>query len=283
MSGVQHARDRRIRYILIAVAIPALLLGLGFIVNLPPVTGGWPCVATRLTYLFLAAVSFAFAAPVFWAAWKWDFAAVAGVALTVAVCYVLFSIMILTMIGPNQGIWLNLILAIGVALAGFGGFIFGANRVPKDQRVTPMWVRALFGVFAALLIVSGGAMMLRTANILPWVVDAESAQLIGALFVGNSAIFLWAIARPVWTHATAAWLAFITYDLLLVLPLVTHLSDVQSEHTLGLWLYLGVLVVSFVAGVYALFIDPKLRIVGGPPPAPQPSSKRAARRAAKGR
>jgi hypothetical protein len=281
MSGARQARDMRIRLILIAVAIPALLLGLGFIVNLPQVTAGWPFPVTRLTHLFLAAVSFAFAAPVLWAAWTWDFAGVAGVGLTVAVSYALFSLIIVTLIGPNQGIWLNLVLAIAVALIGFGGFVFGANREPKDRRVTPMWVRALFGVFAALLILSGGAMMLRVANILPWAVDPESAQLVGALFVGNSAIFLWAIARPVWTHATAAWLAFIVYDIFLVLPLVTHLSDVLPEHTLGLWLYLGVLVVSFVGGVYALFIDPKTRIMGAP--APPPPSKRAARRAEKGR
>ena len=160
------------------------------------------------------------------------------------------------------------------------GFIFGANRPPKDQRVTPMWVRAVFGVFAALLILTGGALMLR-ANILPWDIDPESAQLIGALFVGNAAIFVWAAARPAWTHATAAWLAFIVYDVLLVLPLVSHLSDVKPEHQLSLWLYLGVLVVSFVGGVYALFVDPRTRIVGEPP-AP-PMSKRAARRAEKNR
>jgi hypothetical protein len=281
MSGAQQARDMRIRLILIVIVIPAVLLGLGFILNLPPVTGGWPFPVSRLTHLFLAAVSFAFAAPMLYAIWRWDFAAVAGVGLTVAVSYALFSVMILTMIGPNQGIWLNLVLAIAVALAGFGGFLFGANRVPKDQRVTPMWVRALFGVFAALLILSGGAMMLRVSNILPWAVDPESAQLIGALFVGNAAIFLWAMARPVWTHAIATWLAFIVYDIFLVLPLVMHLSDVLPEHTLGLWLYIGVLVVSFVGGIYALFIDPKTRIVGQQEAAY--SSKRAARRAEKGR
>ena len=199
--------------------------------------------------------------------------------LTVAVSYALFSLMILTDdSGPNQGIWLNLALAVGVALIGVAGFIFGANRPPKDQRVTPMWVRAVFGVFAALLILTGGALMLRAGNVLPWDIDPESAQLIGALFVGNAAIFLWAAARPAWTHATAAWLAFIVYDVLLVLPLVSHLSDVKPEHQLSLWLYLGVLVVSFVGGVYALFVDPKTRIVGEPPGAADVEASGASRR-----
>ena len=122
MSGSRHLRDMRIRIILIVIAIPAVLFRPGVHFQCPGREWDVAVRITRTTYLLLAAVSFAFAAPVLWAAWTWDFAAVAGVGLTVAVGYALFSLMILTMLGPNQGLWLNLVITASIALIGVGGF-----------------------------------------------------------------------------------------------------------------------------------------------------------------
>ena len=109
--------------------------------------------------------------------------------------------------------------------------------------------------------------------------------MIGALFVGNAAIFLWADgAAGLDQRDAAVRLAFIVYDVLFApAPWFSHLSDVKPEHQLSLWLYLGVLVVSFVGGVYALFINPKTRIMGEPHRHRRFVSKDAARRAEKGR
>lgn len=257
----------RLRLVIAAIAAAALLLGLGYLLDVPAATATWPFPVTRITYVFLAAVTIAFAVPVAWVAWTGDNAALAGIGLTVAVAYGLFSLVVLTLIGGNSGLIVNLALAAIVAVVGAIGFAVGRRRAPVDTRVTPQWVRAVFVALAAILLVTGGLMLLRVPNILPWNVDLETQQLVGALFVGDAAYFLYAVLRPVWPNAAGAWLAFLVYDLILAVPLLNHFAVVREQHRVGLVLYVAVVLTTLVLSAYSLLVDRRTRIVGAGAPA----------------
>jgi hypothetical protein len=161
----------------------------------------------------------------------------------------------------------NLALAAAVAVIGAVGFVVGRTRAPLDRRITPQWVRVAFVILAGILIVTGGAMILRVPNILPWNVDLETQQLVGALFVGDAAYFGYAALRPAWPNAAGAWLAFLAYDLILAIPLLNHFAVVREEHRIGLVLYVAVVLTTLVLSAYSLFVDRRTRIVGARVPA----------------
>lgn len=264
-------RDGALRWLLAAIAAASILLGLGYLFDVAFATNTWPFDVTRITYVFLAAVTIAFATPVAWVAWTGDIAALAGIGLTVAVAYGLFSLVVLTLVGGDPRLLFNLVLGAIVAVAGALGFRVAVERAPLDTRPTPQWVRAAFLVLAGILVLTGGAMLLRVPNILPWNVDLSTQQLVGALFVGDAAYFLYAVARPVWPNAAGAWLAFLAYDVILLIPLINHFAIVRDEHRLGLMLYVGVVVVTLVLSAFSLLLDPRTRIVprrAGNAPAP---------------
>ena len=262
MRDASAGRAEPIRLILGAIAAAAILLGIGYLLDVPAATDTWPYEVTRITYVFLAAVTIAFAVPVAWVAWTGDLAALAGIGVTVAVAYGLFSVVVLTLVGGDSRLVFNLVLGVAVAAIGAVGFRVGVRRAPLDARVTPQWVRAVFVALAVILILGGGAMLLRVPNVLPWNVDLETQQLVGTLFVGDAAYFLYAAARPAWPHAAGAWLAFLAYDVILAIPLVNHFAVVRDEHRLGLVLYVAVVASTLVLSLYSLAIDRRTRIVG---------------------
>lgn len=255
-------RDTTLRGLLAVIASAAFVLGLGYLLDIPAATDTWPFEVTRITYLFLAAVTIAFAAPVAWVAWTGDLAALGGIGLTVAIAYGLFSLVILTLVGGDSRLVFNLALGAAVAVIGAAGFVIGVRRVPVDPRVTPRWVRAAFVGLAAVLILGGGAMVLRVPDVLPWNVDLATQQLVGAIFIGDAAYFLYAVIRPALPNAAGAWLAFLVYDLILVIPLVNHFAVVRDQHRAGLALYVAVVVATLVLSFFALAIDRRTRILG---------------------
>ena len=66
--------------------------------------------------------------------------------------------------------------------------------------------------------------------------------------------------RPVWANAVGQLMAFLAYDLALIVPLTLHVADVVPEQRLSLAGYIAVLVISAVIAIYAFTIDRRTRI-----------------------
>lgn len=262
MPEATRGRETRIRWLLAGMAAAVAMLGLAILASVPVATGAWPYTLEVLSYQFLAAVVLALAASLAWVAWSGELSALAGIGLTVAVSFGLMAVVLLTLVGGESRLLVNLLLIAGVAALGVGGFQFGARRKPHDQRVTPAWARAFLGVLAVTLLLTGIAMLLRTPDIMPWAIDRASMQLIGALFVGDAAFFLYAVARPAWPNAAAAWLAFVVYDIVIVAPLLQHFSAVQDQQRLSLTVHVAVVLATLLVGLFALFVNRSTRIVG---------------------
>ena len=251
-----------VRPVLLLVAGVSAAFALGYALDVPLATATWPLPVTRLTHLFLAAFLVAFAAPTLWIARTGDVGALAGIALVLLVGYGTFAAAAAVL-----GVLLHgrffLYAAIGAAVAVFGAAVFAWSRRHRfvDTRPTPRPVRAAFGVFAALLVLSGGAMVLGTPNVLPWRIDFDSQMLVGCLFLGAAAYFAYGIVRPAWPNAAGQLMAFLLYDLVLFPPLAAQLATVASEHRLSLLVYLAALVGSALLAGYYFLIDRERRVL----------------------
>jgi hypothetical protein len=140
-------------------------------------------------------------------------------------------------------------------------FIFRwSHRLPlRDNRPTPRPVLIAFGVFAAVLLLVGAALLLRVAIIFPWSLNPDSASVFAWLFIGDAFYFMYAIWRPKWHYACAPLWSFLAYDLVLIGRFLQHFSTVKPELQLSLIIYTAVLLFSGALAIYYLFINRETR------------------------
>jgi hypothetical protein len=138
---------------------------------------------------------------------------------------------------------------------------FWGHRQPIDTRQpTPRVVRLSFLLFAVVLVMTGGALILRTPNILPWPPRVETGSLIGIIFFSDAFYFLYGLLRPYWPYARTQLWSFLAYDLVLIGPLAAFLPSVQPNLQVNLIVYLAVLIYRGALAVYYLLINKATRI-----------------------
>jgi hypothetical protein len=81
----------------------------------------------------------------------------------------------------------------------------------------------------------------------------------GWLFLGSAVYFIYGFVRPSWHNMRGQLLAFLAYDVVLILPYALMFPTVQPEHFQSLCAYFAVLVYSSVVAIYYLFIDKRTR------------------------
>jgi len=68
------------------------------------------------------------------------------------------------------------------------------------------------------------------------------------------------VLYPNWDNAGPPLLAFLVYDLILLVPFIHHFSNVEDSHRTSLILYMIVIVYSMLLAIYYLFADPTTRL-----------------------
>jgi hypothetical protein len=149
---------------------------------------------------------------------------------------------------------------ISILIAAASGIaFFWSRRIPlHDSRPTPLPVRVSFGIFAAALILTGGALVFRTP-VFPWELNPDSSVIFGCIFIGDAFYFLHAFFYPRWHNALGQLLSFLAYDLVLIGPFLALFRTVEPEHQVSLIVYVAVLLYSGGLAVYYLFIHPQTR------------------------
>ncbi len=247
----------------ILVALGLCGLSAGFATRLPWALTLWPWPDGRLTYLFIASILASMAIAVFWigTTGRWRAAlpgtvnvtvSAGGMALYLAAIYAPPSA---TEPRPIQ----HAVVLGGFALANVVlFFIFRKTSLAGSQRMPPL-VYASFCAFAVVLLLVGGALVLGASNVMPWPMQPRSAVLVGWIFLGDALYFLLPLSTPLWNNARAPLLSFLAYDLVLLPPLLSHLSTVKPEHQASLYVYIFVLAFSALLAVYYLFIHRSTR------------------------
>jgi hypothetical protein len=245
----------------VVFGIALLALAAGFALEQPWATRTWPWPDGRLTYIFVASILAAIGAPVIWIGASREWAAAAGGALNLVITFdgtawVMFNAY------RRDGRPHLRDYAIGFAIAAVwnvGLLIWGARLKTIDHRRMPHLVRASFVMFAITLVVVGILLLRRAPTIFPWPLNPDTSQVVGFIFLGAAAYFVWAVMRARWHDARGQLIGFLAYDLVLIGPFLAHASRVQPEHRQSLIVYLVVITYSGFLAAYFLFFHPRTR------------------------
>jgi hypothetical protein len=248
--------ERAVRLALIVSGAATLILALGFFLRLPWATALWPWPDGRLSFVFVASIAAAVAAPVIWIGATGELGAATAGALNLAVTLggAAGSLVVLS---ARQGATrlLAYALAYGLVALAAVAIMRWSRRIPlRDPRPVPRPVRLSFAIFAALLILTGGALLARAPHPFPWPLNPQSSVLFGWIFLGNALYFLHGFFRPGWANAAGQLLAFLAYDLVLIGPLVRLFATVRPEGRPSLIVYIAVLVYSGLLAAFYLFV-----------------------------
>lgn len=276
-----RANVLRLNFFLLALGLIALMLGFGM--RQPWATRLWVWDDARMSFIFLASIAAAVAAPALWVAVSGEFAAWAGVAINGVLVGTLMSVYLLSRVVhgvppdalPTALVFLVLTPAALMALRW-------SRSVPvRDERPMPRFVRAWFLVFAVILVGTGGALLFQVDRIFPWNLTPATSTLFGGFFLGASAYFIYALRRQQWIFAAGALWSFLAYDIVLAIPYVRLLVDDGENggygqlygsgdsggdpvNELSLVLYLAVIVLSAVVALYTFFVHQDTRVIRPP-------------------
>lgn len=209
-----------------------------------------------MSFIFLSSILAAAFASTLWCLLAREDGALAGIALDYVAIFVTLGILALQMAasGDNAMTLFALACASGVV---FGLYLLWSTiRVPiRDTRPLPLLVKGSFAVFILALIVVGGALILKTPNILPWSVTPELGVMCGWMFLGAAAYFAYSLVRPSWHNAAGQLAGFLAYDIVLIVPFLQRLPTVAPELQTSLIIYLIVVIYSGLLAIYYLFIN----------------------------
>lgn len=254
----QPGIDRRLEAVLWVVVVLQSLMAVGFVFEISPAVDIWPFAGRGpLTNIFIGSIFAAAAASTGWCLLARSRRALAGIALDYITIFLPFGVYSLVRATDDALSGGRLIAFAAVSLAGA---VVGVALLRwslqsrwRDPRPTPPLVRWSFMVFiVALLIVSG--MLLARTEVLPWPVTGDLATLIGFMFLGAAAYFVFALADPCWENAGGQLAGFLAYDLVLIVPFAKRLPDVSPDFRVNLIVYTAVLVYSGMVALYYLMV-----------------------------
>jgi hypothetical protein len=248
------------------MALGPAVLGLGYLAGAGWATATWPFEISRLSEVFLASILAAMAAPVLWVAGTQEWGALRATALfPLIMLAAMAGYLIQEQAADDASGLLGFagVMAVG-ALWALALVIAGARTPLHDRRRMPSVVRASFAVFVAVLVVAGLALVAGAENVMPWAVDEQSRVMFGFVFLGAASSYAYGVLRPECGYAYAPLLGFLAYDLVLLGPLVAHLSDVVDEQRASLVIYVAVVVYSVGLAAYFLLIRADTRLWQAP-------------------
>ena len=266
---VVRAVSPRVRSVLWIVVAVQVVLAAGFAFEVDAALDLWPFgERSQLTAVFVGSIFAAAAASTAWCLLAGSMRGLAGIALDYLVILTPFAVYSLAL-AAGDGERRGHLIAFGLAaLAGAAvGLVLlrAALRAPwRDPRPAPLLVRLSFVAFiVALLIVA--ALLLARRKVLPWPVADELSTVIGVMFLGAAAYFVFGLLEPRWENAGGQLAGFLAYDLVLIVPFLDRLPSVADEFRLNLIVYTVVVVYSGLLAIWFLFLHPGTRGSTGRP------------------
>ena len=238
----------------VLLSVPPWVFAMGLIADAPWAVALWPWAESRLSYIFIASVSGAIAAPIMWIGLSGELGAAQGGAINLIIIDGFFTIFFLVK-GFTTGDARLVAYGVGSGLATLAVvaiFLWSVRTPVRDQRPVPLLIRVSFAVFAMVLLVSGALVLLRVPGVFPWPLTEETSLLCGVIFIGASFYFTHAVIWPSRANATGQLLGFLVYDLILIGPFIARVSDAEPEYRLSLIIYTIVIVYSGALAAFYL-------------------------------
>jgi hypothetical protein len=251
-----------LRRVLWVVVVVQAALAAGFAFELDAALELWPFGGGQLTHIFVGSIFAAAAASTAWCVLNSSTRSLTGIALDYIVILAPLAVYSFTLAAGGTEPRGRL-AAFGVAcvavVAGGIALLRMTRRQPwRDPRPTPRLVLVSFAVFVVVLLFVSTSLLVRRSP-LPWPVTDEQSTVIGLMFVGAAAYFVYGLARPFWENAGGQLAGFLAYDAVLIWPFLKRLPDVAPEFRLELWVYTAVVVYSAIVAIVYLALHPVTR------------------------
>lgn len=248
-----------IRSLVLIGGLFVLALALGFIFRVPLALSIWPWEDGRYSYLFVGSILAAVSAAMVWIGWTGELGALPAGSLNIFVIALTTAVYFFDRASQGRSELLGFgIASVLMALVSGAAFLWSRKLPLTDSRPTPALVKISFGMFAAALVLAGGALVLRLP-VFPWTLNPDSSVIFGCIFLGDAFYFLYGLYRPVWGNALGQLLSFLAYDLTLILPFFMMFETVDPARYINLIVYLAVLAYSGGIAFYYLFVNPQTR------------------------
>jgi hypothetical protein len=246
-----------LRWALIAYSLVLFAFAVGFFFRLEWAVAIWPWRydSVDLSYKLVSSFFAAAGTSVLYCAASGDLRAMVGVGIDAIVITLPVAV-----IGFASGAYLFATASALTAIAGVLAIAWFRRYRFRDTRPTPLPVRISFGLFVLLLTVFGGAMAFGSLRILPWEVVPEVGRVYGFMFLGASSYFLYGLIVPRWSNAIGQLLAFLAYDLVLLLPFFNHFYRVPDDRWINHVVYSAVIAYSAVLAVWYCFLDETMKL-----------------------
>ncbi|CAG0932961.1 hypothetical protein TFLX_02823 [Thermoflexales bacterium] len=252
-----------VRYALFLICAVQFFLAVAFFLQLPFAVNLWPFTGTTpLTYIFIASIFAAAAASTLWAVSTRNYGALAGIGLDYLIILApvaIFSLQLGVSTGNSQLTTYGIVCVFG---ALFGLWLLRWSiRIPIDTtRPMPRLVRWSFVAFIIALLIVSVQLILKVPNVLPWAITPELSVVIGWMFLGAAAYFVYALLRPSWVNSAGQLAGFLAYDVVLIVPFLQRLPTVTPQFQIGLMIYTAVVAYSGLLAFYYLFIRKPTRV-----------------------
>lgn len=253
---------KTVRYALFLLCAIQLSVATAFFLQIPLVVKLWPFPGTTpLTFIFISSIFAAAAASTFWATATENYGALAGTSLDFITILILVSVL-LFQLGGSSGAPEFTVYGIGCLVGAFFGLglLLWSIRIPIDNTVPmPRPVRWSFVFFIVALVFVSTRLILKIPDTIPWKITPELSVIIGAMFLGATMYFLYALLRPSWLNSAGQLAGFLAYDAVLIGPFLTRHS-VAPQHQVSHVVYTLVVATSGLLAIYYLFICKSTRI-----------------------
>jgi len=245
------------------VVAAQVALAAGYVFEISAAVDLWPFAERgQLTNIFIGSIFAAAAASTAWCLVLRSMRALAGIALDYVVILGPLGGYSFVRAVQGEGSRAHLVVfgLVSLVSAGVGVALLRSSlRVPwRDPRPVPQLVRWSFVAFLVALAIVASLLIVRV-EVLPWPVTGELSTLIGFMFLGAAAYFVYGIVVPRWENAGGQLAGFLAYDLVLIWPFLERLPTIGDDSRLSLIVYTTVVVYSGGLAVYFLLLHPGTR------------------------
>jgi hypothetical protein len=251
--------------LLAVIATVQAVVGVLFAFNVPAATALFPFDGrTPLSNIFIGSIFLAAAASTAWCLAEGSERAVAGIALDYSGIFVPFAIVAFASAlsaAPDRASAVTAFAASCVVAIVFGLWLLRwALRHPwRDPRPLPRAVAIAFVVFTAALVPVGLALVLQVPGILPWAITPELSTLFGCMFLGAALYFAYGLVDRRWENGGGQLAGFLAYDIVLVVPFLVRLPQIDPGLLPNLVVYTAVVIVSGVLATWYLVLHAPTR------------------------
>jgi hypothetical protein len=233
----------------------------------------WPWEEVRLCFFFLGALLAAYGAGCLTVAAHGELTAAVGGSTALAVAFTAFSsqVALVELSGTPTG------LIMPAAILGGLGLIAAINLAVVAKTKTaleraPNSLLIVFRIMAVCIFTVGVALLSGVHGLLPWTLSAQTRLLVGCVLIGFSANYAVTALRGSWAGVQVVLVGLLTYDALMLMPLIRHFADVAPEYRLTLVINVGVVLLTASLAIYYLFFRRPLLAARKRLPLPLPVS-----------